>query len=156
MHAKIEWSAVLSTNLWPFSLKLAVETHNHLSFNDHGLFTISIVAGVEEDRDILDYRPFRFPVFVLDEQNQSGLRVILKQDPKSRSRVYLGCSPVHTSSMALVLNLSTGHVIPRYHLVFDDDFSIASYLHSNNTQPPNWIDLIKNDGCNNDTAETSL
>jgi len=32
LHAKREWPKVITTNLWPFALKLAVDNHNHLLF----------------------------------------------------------------------------------------------------------------------------
>ena len=87
LHAKREWPKVMTTNLWPFGLKLAMDTHNHLFFNEQGQSPISIVAGVEEEIQILDYHPFGCPVFVLDEKNQSGLGGTPKWDPKLRAGV---------------------------------------------------------------------
>ena len=37
-------------------------------------------------------------------------------------------SPEYASSVALVLNLKTGHVSPQYHVIFDDTFSTVEYL----------------------------
>ncbi len=66
--------------------------------------------------------PFGCPVYVLDAALHSG-----KGKPKwsewSRLGVYLGYSPEHASSVALVLNLKTGHVSPQFHIVFDDKFN---------------------------------
>ena len=61
---------------------------------------------------------------MLDEKNQSGLGGKPKWDPKSRSGFYLGLSPIHDSSVALVLN--------QCGLVFDEELSTVSHLHSNN------------------------
>ena len=35
---------------------------------------------------------------------------------------FLGFSRLHSSTVALVRNLHTGHVSPQYHVVFDDKF----------------------------------
>ena len=41
---------------------------------------------------------------------------------RSWLRVYLGPSPNHARSVALVLNPRTGHVSPQFHVKFDDFF----------------------------------
>ncbi len=40
--------------------------------------------------------------------------------------------------MALILNLSTGHVSPQYHVVFDDTFSTVSSI---GLVPSDWLTL---------------
>ena len=47
LHDKREWPKVITTNLLPFTLKLAVDNNNHLSMNEDGLHIISISAGME-------------------------------------------------------------------------------------------------------------
>ena len=90
LHAKREWPRIIATNLWPFFLKLAIDNHNHLSFNKDALSPVPIVAGFEEEIDMPDYDHFYCPAFVLDEKKQSGLGETPKWDPKSRAGVYLG------------------------------------------------------------------
>ena len=41
----------------------------------------------------------------------------------------------------MVLNPSSGHVSPQYHVVFDDDFSLIPSLRTS-TVPSNWADLV--------------
>ena len=65
-----------------------------------------------------------------------------KWEPRSRIGVYLGHSPFHASSVALVWNSTTGRVSPQYHVVFDDDFSTVPYMEAG-TLPPNWEDLVQ-------------
>ena len=65
-----------------------------------------------------------------------------KWDPRSRLGVYLGHSPCHTGSVALVLNPKTLHSSPQFHVVFDDRFSIVQYLASSDI-PPNWSILVR-------------
>jgi hypothetical protein len=55
--------------------------------------------------------------------------------------LYLGHSPFHAGSVALVYNPSTGHVSPQYHVVFDDDFTAVPYMKAG-TIPPHWSDLV--------------
>ena len=59
-------------------------------------------------------------------------------------------SPNHASSVALVLNLATGHVTPQFHVTFDDDFSIVQYLRSGETADKvDEIILKKSQGIHN-------
>ena len=46
----------------------------------------------------------------------------------SHTRVYLRHSPCHAGSDALVLNLKTGLVSLKCHLVFDDELTTVPYL----------------------------
>ena len=56
--------------------------------------------------------------------------------------IYVGRSPFHAGSVALVLNPRTGHVSPQYHVVFDDDFTTVPYLNSMDV-PAHWAALVK-------------
>ena len=69
MHAKREWSNFITTSMLLFALKLAVDKHSNISFNEHGQPPISMLAGLEEEIGILDYNPFGYPLFVLDKKN---------------------------------------------------------------------------------------
>ena len=81
------------------------------------------------------------PCYVLDERLQ-GYKIIPKWDPRSQLRIYLGHSPCHAGSIALVLNPKTFHVSPQYHLAFDDDFSTVPYLASEDV-PPQWKEMVE-------------
>ena len=67
---------------------------------------------------------FGCPVYILDSKLQSSSIGPPKWDPRTRLGIYVGRSPYHAGSVALVLNPRTGHVSPQYHLVFDDDFQL--------------------------------
>ena len=56
--------------------------------------------------------------------------------------MYLGHSPIHVSSVALVFNPVTGLVSPAYHVVFDDNFSTVPYM-QNASVPPMWEQLVQ-------------
>ena len=68
------------------------------------------------------YHVFGCPVYVLDSRLQSGTIGPPKWEPRLRIGVYLGYSPVHAGSVALVLNPQTGNVSPQFHDVFEYTF----------------------------------
>ena len=55
--------------------------------------------------------------------------------------MYVGISPLHSSTVGLVRNLRTGNISPQFHLVFDDWFET---LHATANKEPNiWQELIQ-------------
>ena len=88
------------------------------------------------------FHTFFCPVYVLDSRAQSaGGPGPTKWKPRCHIGVYLGHSPFHAGSVALVFNLTTGLVSPQFYVVFDNPFSTVPYLNSGTT-PPNWADLV--------------
>ena len=84
-----------------------------------------------EDLPVKSYHTLFCPVYVLDARLQTaGGPGPPKWEPRSRIGVYLGHSPFHAGSVALVWNPTTGHVSPQYHVVFDDDFTTVPYMAS--------------------------
>ncbi len=82
------------------------------------------------------------PCFVLDLQLQSGIGGAPKWEPRSWLGIYVGHSPSHAGSVALVLNSWMGHVLPQYNVVFDDLFTTALFMEKSEV-PPYWADLIE-------------
>ena len=78
----------------------------------------------------------------IDARIQSGLSTCPKWEPRSRLGIYVGHSPAHAGTLALVLNPRTGHVSPQFHIVFDDLFTTVSFMNKNQL-PPNWAELVK-------------
>jgi hypothetical protein len=71
-----------------------------------------------------------------------GLQVF-QSGNQSRLVIYVGHSPSHAGSVALVLNPCTGHVSPQFHVVFDDLNSTVPYMEKSEV-PPNWANLLEN------------
>lgn len=65
-----------------------------------------------------------------------------KWDPRSWVGVYLGHSPFHAGSVALVFGIKTGRVSPQYHVVFDSDFTTVPFMEQGE-EPSNWADLCQ-------------
>ncbi len=140
LHATILWPSIISEDLWPFALKMAVDVHNATP-GPSGLSPDEIFSGHKSSRNRLkDFHPFGCPVFVLEASLQNGHKVP-KWKPRSRMAIYLGNSPDHATSVPLVMNTSTGLVSPQYHLVFDDSFTTTKSLETNNI-PTNWPELF--------------
>ena len=77
----------------------------------------------------------------MDSRLQSGIAGPPKWEPRSRLGIYVGHSPSHAGSVALVLNPRTGHVSPQYHVVFDDLFTTVACMKKSEV-PPNWGELV--------------
>jgi hypothetical protein len=58
-------------------------------------------------------------VYVLNSELQTAGAIVNKWKSRARVRIYLGCSPLHASSVAFVLNIETGFVSPQFHIKFD-------------------------------------
>ena len=94
------------------------------------------VSGVQITPKLHHFRAFSCPTYVLDNMLQSG-----QGTPKWKqySRVYLGPSPSHAQSVALVLNPRTGHVSPQFHIKFEDFFETVWDKPTNLDAPePEW------------------
>ena len=72
---------------------------------------------------------------------QGSIAGLSKWEPRSYSRIYLGHSPFHVVSVALVLNPETIHVSPQFHVVFDEEFSTFPFMREG-TITPNWTDIV--------------
>ena len=71
----------------------------------------------------IDVNPNKFmppfcPVYKLKKELQAG-NIHDKWKERTRLRIYLGRSPRHARSVALVLDLETGRVSPQFHIEFD-------------------------------------
>ena len=138
------WPNMIDEMFWPFAIKAVAKRLNSLQVDLTGQTPESILHGVEiEDIPVKSYHTLFFLTYVLDARLQnSGGAGPPKWEPRSLIGVYLGHSPFHASNVALVWNLTTGRVSPQYHVVFDDDFTTATYMEAG-TLPPNWQELIE-------------
>ena len=96
-----------------------------------------------EDIPVKSFQTLFIPIYVLDAmiQNAGGAGQP-KWEPRSRIGVYLGHSPFHSGSIALVWDTNTDQVSPQLHVVFDDEFSTVPYMVAS-IIPLNWEKLVK-------------
>ena len=142
LHAKRHWPAMIAVTLWPFAYKYAELLHNNWSLDENGKSPSQKFSGTDHKMILKDIHTWGCPCYVLDSTLQTN-KMKNKWEPRSRLGVYLGHSPCHAGSVALVLNPRTLHVSPQFHVVFDDDFTTVPYLSSYDV-PPNWSALLEN------------
>ena len=141
LHAQRRWPDAISSILWPFAWKDYERRLNHFRLDDAGRSPEMKFSNSEFRVRLKDFHPFGCPVFVLEASLQSdGFHP--KWEPRARCGIYLGHSPCHAGSVALVLNPKTLHVSPQFHVVFDDDFTTVPYM-ANGTIPPHWKELVE-------------
>ncbi len=143
LHGMRMWPQMVDQMFWPFAIKAAAERINSLHIDTEGNTPESKFHGINiENIPVKSYHTMFCPCYVLDSRlHNAGSIGPPKWEPRSNIRVYLGHSPFHAGSVALVYNPSTGHVSPQYHVVFDDDFTTVSYMETG-TIPPHWPDLV--------------
>jgi hypothetical protein len=142
LHAQRRWPEAIGTILWPFAWKDFERRYNHFYLDQDGLSPLNRFTSTTVRSDIRTFHPFGCPVFVLAAGLQSAGSAIPKWDPRARVGIYLGHSPCHAGSVALVLNPKTLRVSPQYHIVFDDEFTTVPFMR-NGEIPPHWSDLVK-------------
>ena len=144
LHGMRMWPQMVDEMFWPFALKAVAERLNTLQIDSLGRTPESILHGIDiEDIPVKSFHTLFCPIYVLDARLQNaGGAGPPKWEPRSRIGIYLGHSPFHAGSVALVWNPTTGRVSPQFHVVFDDDFSTVSYMEAG-TIPPNWKELVQ-------------
>ena len=84
------------------------------------------------------FHAFGCPTYVLDNALQSG-QGVPKWTQRAQLGIYLGPSPSHAHTVALILNPCTGHVSPQFHVKFDDFFeTVGNSPTDMDTPEPAW------------------
>ena len=138
MHALRNWPEIISTILWPYAWKEVERRMNLFGFNQHGDHPECSFGNLQYSNCLKDQHTWGCPVYVLSADARE--QRVPKWDARARVGVYLGHSPAHAGSVALVLNPKTLHVSPQYHVVYDDTFSTVPFLRRSE-MPPNWTEL---------------
>ena len=122
----MHWPEKVDSSLWPMAVQHITYIHNNVPNPTTGLSPMTYLP--QQDLMPTSFRishVWGCPVYVLDKKI-SERNKFLKWMPHSHHGVYMGTIPLHSSSVPLVLNLSTGAITPQFHVVFDDWFgSIA-------------------------------
>ena len=127
--------------MWPFAWKDYEQRLNHFRLDAEDRSPEMKFSNSEFRVHLKDFHPFGCPVFDLEASLQSdGFHP--KWEPRAWCGIYLGHSPCHAGSVALVLNPKTLHMSPQFHVVFDNDFTTVPYM-ANGTIPPHWKELVE-------------
>ena len=119
LYAKSMWPAAINTHLWPYALKMVNDIRNMVP-QASGRTPLILFSGSNVQPKIQSHT-FGCPVYALDSNLASG-KTIPKWDSRSRLGIYLGMSPAHSRTVALVMNPLNGLVSPQFHVRFDDTF----------------------------------
>ena len=110
---------------WPFSFKAMAERMNKLQLNLDISTPESKLYGIDpQEIPVKYFHALFYPSYVLNRRLKSaGGPGPPKWELRSRIGVYLGNSPFHAGSVALVWNPTTVQISPQYHVVFNNEFS---------------------------------
>ena len=123
-------------NLWP--LRHANDVANATPRKGQELSPLELFSRVQITPKFRHFHACGCPTYVLDNALQSG-QGAPKWKERSRLSVYLGPSPNHARSTALVLNPRTGHVSPQFHVKFNDFFeTVQSKATDLDAPDPEW------------------
>ena len=139
LHAQLRWSDQTPVSLWPMSMQHAVWPQNAIPLMATGLSPDELFSRTTSNHhELQNLHPWGCPVHVPMPTLQDGMKSP-KWQPRAQRGQFVGWSPLHTSSVALVRNLNTGRLSPQCHLVFDPWFET---VHKNGTEPPEGWDLL--------------
>jgi hypothetical protein len=124
VHSSLHWTdrGLDDISLWPFAVKHAVGLYNCIANHLSGLTPLELQTKSKADhRDLLRLHVWGCPAIVLNPKLQND------QKPPKWNRgacvgQFLGYLDEHLSLVAIVHHLSTGHVSPQFHVIFDDLF----------------------------------
>ncbi len=148
MHLSQHWPEAFEEELWPFAMDQAVYLWNNLPRHRSGLSPSELFTGVKAPTydAVRRARVWGCPTYVLDPKLQDGHK-LPKWSQRSRCGLYLGVSPDHHDTVGRVLSLSSGHVSPQYHLVYDELFTtVPGYLTDSMFDADLWTSLLSLDG----------
>ncbi len=137
LHKICMWTQMIDVMFWPLTFKAAAERHNCLLLNSASITPNALLHGVPLNAiPIKTFHTLFCPVYVLDPFSQNaGGPGTPKWEPRSWIGFYLGHSPFHAGSVALVFNPRTGQVSPQYHIVFDDTLLTVPYMDTGMVPP---------------------
>ena len=144
LHAQRYWPECVGTMIWPFDVKAAIKILKFLQLDLDGNTPTAKLYNIKNIKpNAHEYHKFRCPVYVMNSKLQQGSIDPPKWEPCSRVGVYLSQSPMHTGYVSLILNPVTGHVSPKYYVIYDKTFLTVSHMRDE-TIPPTWDEMCKN------------
>ena len=137
LHSAMKWKDGIDSTYWPLAVQYATYIYNHFP-NNQGIAPADLFSGVQVPRHKLrDLHVWGCPVYVLDPTLQQGKK-LPKWQPRSRQGIFLGFSRQHSSDVPLILNKTTGHISPQFHVVFDDNFTSVGSIGMSDEPPDFW------------------
>jgi hypothetical protein len=128
LHAMHRWPSAITINLWPYAIRYVNDVYNSTPALKSGQSPMEQFSKTVIRPKVLNFHPPFCPTYVLHNGLQGSGSRPNKWVIRSRCAVYLGNSPRHSRSAALVLSLLTGYISPQFHLEHDDLFETVGDL----------------------------
>ena len=138
IHAQHRWKEAINSHLWPYALRTANDVYNEAPTTKLKRSPCEVFSNSKVMPNPMSWKTFGCPVYVLDNalQNAGGIRHKWKH--RSRVGIYLGRSPLHAATVALVLNLTTGRASPQFHVQFDPTFQTVKRSFGGKSPLSSW------------------
>jgi hypothetical protein len=121
IHANRRWPQAIDAHLWPYAIRMANDAFNSTPDLTRKLTPIEAFSGSTIAINPKHFYHFGCPVYVLSNAMQAGQKID-KWKERARVGIYLGTSPQHARTVALVLSLTTGLASPQFHVRMDSTF----------------------------------
>jgi len=121
VFAQEKWPSQHHPSLWPYALTYANDIFCHTPRAKDGVIPFAAFKGVSITPAVNDFHTWGQPCFVLRPDFQGPVKPP-KWEKRAYTGIFLGRSPSHASSVAMVLNIDTAMVTPQYHVAFDELF----------------------------------
>ena len=142
LHAAIHWPDVSDPSLWPMAVCHAIHLFNHMPSIKAGICPTDIFTKIHwEQRKFHDFHVWGCPVYILDKHITDGKK-LPHWKPQSKCAIYMGASPIHASSVPLVLNPDSSSITSAFHVVFDDWFATVPLLDDHAFPDDEWQRLF--------------
>ena len=127
IHAKNRWPKAIEAALWPYAIRYSATVANSTINSMTKETPFERFACVKVKPKLKHFHPFGCPAYVVADKIQAS-KALPRWSTRARVGVYLGPSPRHARSVALILNLETGLVSPQYHVRYDDFFETVKEI----------------------------
>ena len=138
LYAMNKWKKMILICLWPYAMRHANDMANATPRKCQDHSPLEMFTGMPVRPKLRHFHAFGCPTYVLDNALQSG-QGVPKWKQRAQLGIYLGPSPSHARTVALILTPRTGHVSPQFHVKFDDFFeTIGNSPTDMDTPEPAW------------------
>jgi hypothetical protein len=125
LHAMQKWPTMITEDMWPYAVCHAINFHNAFLRKDSTMTPYRLFTGQDPPHQLEDFRVFGCPAYVLHKPLQDGSK-INKWKFGSWQGIYIGTSSCHAGHVPLILNPTTTHITPQYHVIYDEHFYTAT------------------------------
>ena len=117
-------------------IQYTVYIHNHTPKQHNGLSLMEHwTKCISTHSQFINAHPWGVLLYILNTRLQNGFK-ISRFDPKAYQGIFTGNSPIHASTVGMILNPRTYRLSPQYHIIYDDYFETVP--HDTENPPPNW------------------